>query len=114
MTNGSCHRRCESNVHTWLNPNVSAWRASSTVREAGGFVCSTTPKSMDDLSVVRVLGRWGWIRCWPVGWDPLQQVLGEAARHVPTVPCTAAVAGLIHDDRPAGHDDVPVPVDLIP
>ena len=46
MTNGSCHSRCESNVQTWLNPWLSARRASSTVREAGGFVCSTTPKSM--------------------------------------------------------------------
>src|SRR4051812_46989972 len=45
MTNGSCHSRCESKVHTWLKPNSSAWRASSTTRQAGGLVWRTTPKS---------------------------------------------------------------------
>src|SRR5215217_102725 len=45
MTNGSCHSRCESKVHTWLKPNSSAWRASSTTRHAGGLVWRTTPKS---------------------------------------------------------------------
>ena len=44
MTNGSSHSRWESNVHTWLNPASSAWRASSTTRHAGGLVWRTTPK----------------------------------------------------------------------
>src|SRR6187549_3890614 len=102
MTNGSCQSRCESNVHTWLNPYVSAWRASSTVREAGGFVCSTTPKSMDVLSLEEVVrGR-------------SEQVLGEPAWHVLAVTRAAAVARLVHHDRPAGDHDVHVPVDLVP
>ncbi len=29
-----------------MKPYVSAWRASSITRAAGGFVCSTTPKFM--------------------------------------------------------------------
>ena len=46
MTYGSCQSRCESNVHTWLKPYCSASLASWTVREAGGLVWSTTPKSI--------------------------------------------------------------------
>ena len=46
MTYGSSHSRWESKVHTWLKPRFSACLARSTTRHAGGFVCSTTPKSM--------------------------------------------------------------------
>ncbi len=46
MTYGSCHRMCESNVHTWLHPYISALRAKSIARAEGGVVCSTTPMSM--------------------------------------------------------------------
>ena len=56
MTYGSCHSRCESNVHTWLKPCASASFASCTVREAGGLVCRTTPKSMG-LLTTEVLDR---------------------------------------------------------
>ena len=43
---GSCHRMWLSNVHTWLNPYVSARFARSTTRALGGVVCRTTPMSM--------------------------------------------------------------------
>src|SRR3954470_18371183 len=46
MTYGSCQSRCESKVHTWLNPCCSASRASATVRDAGGLVCRTAPNSI--------------------------------------------------------------------
>src|SRR4029079_19483100 len=46
MTNGSCHSRCESNVHACVKPSNSACFVSSTTRHAGGFVCNTTPMSM--------------------------------------------------------------------
>src|SRR5512144_2935814 len=35
-----------SNVHTWLNPYVSALVPRSTARALGGVVCSTTPRSI--------------------------------------------------------------------
>ena len=54
MTNGSCHRMWESNVHTWVNPYVSARFARSTTRDDGGVVCSTTPRSIG--SCLAVLG----------------------------------------------------------
>src|SRR4051812_44402687 len=102
MTNGSCHSKCESNVHTWLNPCVSAWRASSTVREAGGFVCSTTPKSMGDPSVGGLLQE-----------VLLQEVLRQTTRHVLAVALAAAIARLVDHDLAPRHHDVHVPVDLI-
>src|SRR5262245_38460950 len=37
-----------SNVHTWLNPYVSARTARSTTRALGGVVCRTTPMSMKE------------------------------------------------------------------
>ncbi len=46
MTYGSSHRMCESNVHTWLNPYVSARFARSITRAAGGVVCRTSPICM--------------------------------------------------------------------
>src|SRR5262245_20633746 len=46
MTNGSSQSRWESNVHAYVKPSSSAWRASSTTRHAGGFVCNTMPNSM--------------------------------------------------------------------
>ena len=46
MTYGSSHSRWESKVHTWLNPNCSASFARWTVRDAGGLVCRTAPKSI--------------------------------------------------------------------
>src|SRR6478752_9045630 len=52
ITYGSSHSRCESKVHTWLNPWASASLASCTVRDAGGLVWRTTPKSMSLFPVV--------------------------------------------------------------
>src|SRR5690349_4829503 len=46
MTNGSCHNTTESNVHPYVKPCRSAETIRSTTAEAGGSVCSTTPKSM--------------------------------------------------------------------
>src|SRR5262245_32674612 len=46
MTYGSCHRMCESNVHTCENPSASARLASSITRADGGVVWRTTPISM--------------------------------------------------------------------
>src|SRR3990170_3681984 len=93
MTNGSCQSRCESNVQTWLNPWVSARRASSTVREAGGFVCRTTPKSTGLLS---------------------DQVLGQATLEEPAVARPPVVGAVLDEDGPAGQHGVDVAVDLEP
>ena len=46
ITNGSSHSRWESNAHMFVKPYVSALRASSMTRAAGGLVWRTTPKFM--------------------------------------------------------------------
>ena len=44
MTYGSSHRMCESNVHTYSNPYVSARLASSIdPRAPAACICRTTP-----------------------------------------------------------------------
>src|SRR5215475_523788 len=48
MTYGSCHSRCESNVHTCENPAASACCASRTTSLAGGSSWKTTPMSISD------------------------------------------------------------------
>src|SRR5215213_9584694 len=54
-----------SNVHTWLNPYVSARLARSTTRADGGVVCNTSPISMASLApktALAPLSRCGWRR----------------------------------------------------
>src|SRR5918998_729096 len=46
MTNGSSHRRWESNVQACVKPYASARLARSITLAAGGSVCRTTPKSI--------------------------------------------------------------------
>src|SRR3954453_2984329 len=90
-TYGSCHSRCESNVQTCVNPRISAWRANSTIRHAGGSFCRTTPNST----------------------EASDQVLGKAALHELAVALRADVAALVLHDGAARQHDIHVPVDLV-
>src|SRR5688500_9719627 len=107
MTYGSCQSRCESKVQTWLNPWVSAWRASSTTREAGGFVCNTTPTSIEPVSLNS-------FSCVPDGLAAVgsAEVLGQAALDVGAVPGPAVEGATVDDHAAPGEHGVDVAVDL--
>src|SRR4051812_43762293 len=105
MTNGSCQSRCESKVQTWLKPCVSAWRASSTTRDEGGFVCSTTPTSMNHAPSLTVIshGR---------AYRGLAEVLGETAFDVGTMAGPAVEGAVVNHHAAAREHGVDVAVDL--
>src|SRR5262245_333738 len=122
MTNGSCHRRWESKVQMWLNPNSSAWRASSTTREAGGLVWRTTPKSTGGLlprprepEVNGAGGRVGPARRHHLGAGVEVHAVGPVHVGVAEqrgLPPAEAVVGDRHGDRHVDADHAAVGVEL--
>src|SRR5690606_7436472 len=93
MTYGSCHNRCESKLQTVLKPYCSASFARCTVRDAGGFGCSTIPKSIATSS---------------------DQVLTQVATKKAAIALRPEVLPAIDDALASREHGVDMAIDLVP